>query len=270
MTEELTSLDEDLARLRGYATNLTELGNRIIKDVKFDFDKDHMGLMAFLIVNKQLEHLKSIIILNNNQQYRDTQLIARTMAEGLALIYWASQDQDKRPLQWRSCAWVEEFARYYGKTEYTEYTKEIEVMLSTLCKPFLRAASKNKTMSEITPNDYIRSCRWDEMDDGIFKTVNIKKTFEDAGIKLIYESYYASASNWAHWNPIGIAEAIKPGSGVPNYSKETKYLGAIGYISGFKFLLQSTKFLNGYFKLEFNETLDELEKDFDANSGPTT
>jgi hypothetical protein len=233
-------------------------------------NKDHMGLMAFLIENKQLEHLKSIKILNDNKQYRDTQLIARTMAEGLALIYWASQDPDKRPLQWRSCAWVEEFVNYYGKKEHAEYKKEIEVMLSKLCKPFLKPGSKNKSMSKITPDDYVRSCRWEEMTGGVYKVANIKKTFGDAGIKRIYETYYANASNWAHWNPIAIAEALKTESDVPNYSKETKYLGAIGYICGFKFLMQSTKFLNGYFKLEFDETLDELERTFDANSGPTT
>ena len=89
MTKESTSLDEDLTRLRGYVTHASELVASMIQNIKLDQEKDHMGFMAFLIVNKQLEHLKSIIILNDNGQYRDTQLIARTMAEGLALIYWA-------------------------------------------------------------------------------------------------------------------------------------------------------------------------------------
>jgi hypothetical protein len=115
MSEESTALDRDLGRLHGFATSLRDSTKEILKSIKFDYRNDHMGYMAFLIVNRQLEHLNSIIALNGIQQYRDTQLITRTMLEGLALIYWASKEKDKRPLQWSNCVWIEEFRRYYGK-----------------------------------------------------------------------------------------------------------------------------------------------------------
>ena len=182
----------------------------------------------------------------------------------------AATDPKKRPLKWIACAWVEEFVSYYGTPNNHEYKKEIENNLTIYCTEFLKTSSKGKSISEITPTDFIRGCRWEEKAEGVFNNVSIKKVFETTGLKSIYETYYANTSNWVHWNPIGIAEALKPGSAVPTYGKETKYLGAIGYISGFKCFLQSAKFLNGYFKLEFDKALDTLEKDFDANSGPTT
>jgi hypothetical protein len=229
-----------------------------------------MGAMAYLIVNKQLEHLKSIVVLNDSGQHRDTQLIARTMVEGLALIYWAAADRDKRPLQWRACAWVEEFTILYGKPEYAKYKEEIETMLKTFCTSFLKPSSRGKSIGEITPADYVRGCRWEETATGVFNNVAIRKIFVDAGLEPIYKTYYADTSNWVHWNPIGIAEALNSESGFPTYDRETQYIGAIGYISGFNSLLQSAKFLNGHLKLGFNETLDDLEKDFHANSQPTT
>jgi hypothetical protein len=103
----------------------------MLHNVKLDFYDDHMGFMAFCIVNKQLEHLKSICVLIDDNQHRDTQLITRTMIEGLAILYWASQEPG-RPLHWRVCPWVEEFRRLYGKTIDPSYKKEMDKMLSYL------------------------------------------------------------------------------------------------------------------------------------------
>jgi hypothetical protein len=269
MNETKSDLDKDLARLRGYVVRLGSLVATMEEGVKFDFANDHMGFMALSIVSKQLEHLKSICVLVDAQQYRDSKLITRTMVEGLALIYWAAKDPKTRPLEWRACSWVEEFARLYGTPHYPVYKKEIETMLSAHCTPFLKPSSKHKSLSEITPNDYTRGCRWEEVEEGVFSNVTIKKIFQDAGLEQIYQTYYADTSNWTHWNPIGIGEALQHESDKLAYGNETKYLGALAYITGFNVLLQSARFLNDYFKMDFNKTLDELYGEFCAGSGPT-
>ena len=52
MADGSESLDRDLCRLREYANRLSRLVDEIIKSAEFDYDNDHMGAMAFLIVNQ--------------------------------------------------------------------------------------------------------------------------------------------------------------------------------------------------------------------------
>jgi hypothetical protein len=267
MIEGLSALERDLLRLHGYANRLSELVETMLHRVKFDFYDDHMGFMAFCILNKQLEHLKSICILVDNNQYRDTQLITRTMIEGLALLYWASQDS-ARPLRWRAYPWVEEFRRLYGKAIDPSYKEEMENMLRTVCAHFLKPKAKGKPQTEITPGDYVKGCRW-EMADGKIQPVKIRRVFEDANIGSLYNDFYSDTSNWVHWNAIAIGEALQRTGETVAYSKKTKYLGAIAYVSGFMVLFQSAMFLNDYFNIGSTKDLSDLYDEFKNNSGPT-
>lgn len=108
-----------------------------------------------------------------------------------------------------------------------------------------------------------------EMADGKIQPVKIRRVFEDANIGSMYNGFYSDTSNWVHWNAIAIGEALQRTGETVAYSKKTKYLGAVAYVSGFMVLYQSAMFLNDYFNIGSTKDLSDLYDEFKNNSGPT-
>jgi len=72
-----------------------------LEKAQVDAMGDDMSAMAFCFVNKQMEHIKSVCLLADHQQYRDAWAITRIMLEGLAFLRWANLDH-VRAEDWKS------------------------------------------------------------------------------------------------------------------------------------------------------------------------
>jgi hypothetical protein len=270
MSTSSAQLDKDIARLRFYAVELGTLAYEMQQHAKFKED-DHLGFMELTFVSKQLEHIKSVCKLADADQYQDASIIARVMVEGLAILYWANAAPKERPLNWRAYIWIDQFRRSYGKPDYPEHKAEIELMLKTYCRQYLKPEFKGKPQNEITPDNYRINWRWDENQEAKFVKIAITEIFKETGLKDLYEKFYIPASGWVHWDSISMAEAIHRGAdGSVTWGAETKYMGAVALASGFHALFGSAQLLNEHFSLGFSDRLKKLYEDYIAKKEPTT
>lgn len=261
MPEKPLDLDKEIARLRSYAMELARLTiDDILPNAKFD-EYDHLSFMETSFVVKQVDHLKSVLILVKSEQYQDALGISRVMAEGLALLYWANEEPKERPLNWRAYVWVDQFKRLYGKPAYAEHKAEIELALDKYCRQYLNDASKGKVQKDIVPDDYLVG--WRREDDAVKNKLTPKKVkgvFKDAGLEKIHEALYSPASGWLHWDSISMAESIQrnPDGSIEYGARDLKYIGAQAIATGFHALFGTVTLLNENFKLGLNARLKEL------------
>jgi hypothetical protein len=258
MASDSQELDQDIKRLRGYVVDLGELVAAKMKEgLKYKED-DHLGMMSLAFVSKQLEHLKSIIILVDGGQYRDAFGLSRIMVKGYGLLDWANRDSN-RARNWRAYVWVEQFRYSYGKPANAEQKKGLEVALMVNCRQFLLPESKNKSQEEITPKDYLIKWHREEDDKSKFVKRTIEEIFKSIGLEKIHSSVYADASGWVHWNPFQIADTFQITEATITYDFiETKYLGAVAIVAAFHSLFGSSALLNDHFELGLSDSLDKI------------
>lgn len=260
MTNRLAT-SEDLCNLRGDVERLQTTIKPLLESVKRDAINEDMGLMSFCFLNKKMEHIKSVCILVDSQQYRDAWLISRTMFEGVAFLYWAKEDPS-RAYNWRSYILVEEFKRLYGKPEYLARREEFEYKLQTYCKQFLRKKSINKSQSQITPNDYYNSWYLDKNNEPISITNIIRSTEIMPNVKLepLFLLSYSLPSGWIHWSPQFIGDALRFEYDCLDYCNNSMYLGQLAYMDGFNWLLLSAMVFDELFCLKSCDLHAEFEK----------
>jgi hypothetical protein len=242
--------DEELLHQREKVNRVRDLVTPLLKHVRRDALGDDMSAMAFCFVNKQMEHIKSIYILIDNHQYRDAWAISRIMFEGGALLFWASQDSTHtRAYNWKSYLWVGEFRQWYGKPEYLLKKTEIEFNLKTHCTQFLKGDAKEKTQGQITPKNY--GNKW--------HTENLKDIIDELKFAQLYGPVYSLTSGWLHWDSYLINMALEYEGDNADYTNETKWVGILAYIIGYRSLLLSAKVFDDLFDLRS----PDLQAEFD-------
>jgi hypothetical protein len=266
----MSNLDTEITRLRYYAAELAKLAKEMQNKIVFQ-EEDHLGFMKLTFLSKQLEHIRSVCILTDADQYRDALIIARVMVEGLAILEWANADPKERALNWSAYIWIEQFNRSYGKTDYPKHKAEIEHMLNTYCRQYLKPDFKDKPQNEIVPDNYRANWKWDENDDAKFVKVKIVEIFKETYLKDLYEQLYIPASGFVHWDSASMAGAInRKDDGSIIWGAKTKYLGAMALASGFHALFVSAQLLNEHFSLGFSDRLKKLYEDYLAKKEPPT
>lgn len=259
MINEL-AIRENLRKLRVDVERLQSIIAPLLGVVRHDANNETMGLMSFCFVNKQMEHIKSVCILVDNQQYRDAWLISRTMFEGEAFLHWAKEDPS-RAYNWRSYIWVEEFKRLYDRPDFSASKAEIESRLETYCRQFLKKGRKDKPQSQITPPDYLSSWHIDEEN----KLVSISEIIKNAeigfGVKLepLFLVNYSLPSGWIHWSPQFIGDALEFEDDCLSYCNDSMYLGILAYMNGFNSLLISAMVFDELFCLKSSDLHTEFE-----------
>jgi len=257
MTPE-SALEEELLRQREKVDRAQNLVTPLLEIARFDASNEDMGLMAFSFVHKQMEHIKSVCILIDNQQYRDAWGISRIMFEGLVLLLWSSRDYT-RAYNWRSYMWVGEFKQWYGKPEYLLKQKEIELNLKTHCTQFLRKKSKNKPQDQIIPDDYFKQWYIGIRDEGKSPVpLNTEEMIDEIKLKLLYHPAYNLVSGWFHWDSYIFDQILKSEVDCANYA-ETKWLGLIAYESGYRSLLACAAIFDDLLGLHSPALRAELE-----------
>lgn len=252
--------DEYISNIRSINAELTGLVLDMLQHVKFDAQKDYLGLMICSFAYKQLEHLKSVHLLIDGGQHRDAQAIARIMMEGFAKLKWASGAPIERSRDWIEYSAVERFRIFYNKPQYTKYKSEIELGLKEHGTKFLKKESKAKPLSEITPDDYITNWRLIPKGDN-FNKRSVKDVFKDLGYEEVHEMIYSPLSDWIHWGSLSLQGAISVTDDALVYGTETKHLGVISLAVAFDSLNDTAKLLDDHFKLGYTSRLTKLSKD---------
>jgi len=100
---------EDLPNLKKQVENLREVFHQNYEK-RFEYPKyNHFSFMLLCFLNKQFEHLNSVLNLVNSELYSDAMIISRNMIEGFAIINWVSKDKNKRDLRWRKYCVVTDY-----------------------------------------------------------------------------------------------------------------------------------------------------------------
>lgn len=249
-------IDEELRQLREDINRLLQITESLIKNVSFDRRKDHMGFMALCFVSKQIDHVESICLLEDNNKYRDAWLLSRIMFEGLAFLYWASQDPVNRPYNWKSYYWVEEFKRSYGKSIDQSHKTEIEDGLKAYCTQFLKKKSIDKDIAQIIPDDYYN--RW-YISRKNSPPVRINDIIKSVNLGLLEKPVYSMTSGWIHWDSFTIGQVLQFDGSCFSYSNETKWIGILAFETGYMSLLLSDALLDSHFKLDSPKLQEELK-----------
>ncbi len=247
---------QDIPRLIQFADKLIKLADATTRQANFG-ENDHLALMSLCFVCKQIEHLKSIIILSESRQYRDAGLIARSMIEGLCILLWAARKPQERPLQWKSYAWVEDYKLMLKKEKAGEKidpaTKaRIKEQLPIYGAYFLKN-KKNQINSLHLSSDLYRN-KW--IDQSVYEVC--KEVEGD----LLYEAIYRETSQWIHWTIRGMSSAIRRNDSTFRYINTSEDMGATALASGFQSLFQSAKLLNGHMKLGFDNKLENIREEY--------
>lgn len=247
---------QDIPNLILFADKLINLADSMTQKVDFG-EENHLALMSLCFVSKQIEHLKSIRILVESVQYRDAGLIARSMIEGLCLLLWAAREPQKRPFQWKSYAWVEDYKLLLKKELAGERvdpaikTRIIE-QLRIYGTEFLKKNKKTDNFSDSHEDPYRSS----------WTNKNVYEICKEVGGDLLYEKIYRDTSQWIHWTVKGMSSAISRDDVTFKYTNTTAEMGATALASGFQSLFQSAKLLNDYFGLGFDNKLKKLQEEY--------
>jgi len=198
-TKELPFFEE---RCRGIHDLAITVGNAIPRTAS----DDHFAFMALCFLDKQIEHIESILILLKEGSYRDATLVARSMIEGTGQLLYAAQDPQKRAKQWKDFAAVTsrrklQKALNAGNASDATQQANVENLLKIqgpqfYTKKALDAAAKGKPLPD---NPYWRN--W----TGMSYTDVLNEVKADKLLDFVYGPF----SEWHHWSPEGFITSIK-------------------------------------------------------------
>ncbi len=177
------------------------LGSEILKSVRHAED-DHYAFMAATFLAKQIGHAEAILVLDDHQ---DTQLIVRSMLEGMCYLFWAYRDNPTRALRWREFSYVVDW-RYMrsldatGKPVEPERRAEVDSRIQARGQQFMtEKAQKCMRQGRPLPADPYEY-EWTGQ--------SIRSIFSEVNSLRVYDKAYASLSAWHHWSPGGIGLAL--------------------------------------------------------------
>jgi hypothetical protein len=164
-------------------------------------NRDDLAFMGICFLSKQLCHAESLVMIVPR---KDSTLIARTMAEGLAQFLWASKEPESRPNAWRAYAVIEDYRSIprlesRGCSPTPEMIRSIEKEMAEVGPMFytdkaMKAVEAGRPLPERPHYDSWR------------KKVSIRKIFEEIKGSDIYSFFYGPFSTWAHWSSKAFAD----------------------------------------------------------------
>jgi len=255
MNNDSAKAIQAIPNLIQFAKKLIALTDDMSKQASFN-DTDHLALMSLCFVSKQIEHLRSILILIESGQYRDAGLIARSMIEGLCILLWAAKKPQERPFQWKSYAWVEDYRLMLKKERAGEKvdSSKKSMIIEQLHKygtPFLKNNTKINHL-QLSRDPYRK--KWIDK--------NVYEICKDVEGDLLYERIYRETSQWIHWTIKGMSWAICRNDLAFEYTNRSEDIGATALASGFQSLFESSKLLNDHLKLGFDDKLGNIRKEY--------
>jgi len=246
-----------LPGLRRWVNDLLALTDEIMQRVPYSED-DHFGFMALCFIGKQVDHMKSILMLDESP---DVALIARSMIEGLCQLLWTTKDPGTRGLQWRAYSYIHDWRVMQEKIEAGEpVDKEsrarIKKGLRLYGDQFLKPeARKKRDKGEPLSKDPYRK-GWTEH--------QVRQICEEVKGELLYLHLYRPFSDYHHWNPSGLGVAIKRQQNRVIYSSGSPQVTATALAIAFHCLLQTVEVVDKHLKLGVTGRVAELGDGFIA------
>ncbi len=246
--------------------NLLELVNKFIEE-KMEFNSDdHFAFMGLCFLAKQIEHLRSMRILLNSEQFSDTMIIARIMVEGLAILGFALNNPDEKiPLKWRRFSVILDYRLLLEKIKNGEtiVKKDIDEIFDDLLNfGNLFFKNKNKVFleSELLSHDPF-SKSWSIKNNG---NVIMKSDFlKNIGGELL--SLYKELSGWVHWDTKEIGQKIELNNNRLKITANDPHDAKLSLGAGFLSLYGVVEMLNRHFNFRFDDKLNEIKSRFESD-----
>jgi hypothetical protein len=269
MIDQLNKRVEQIPILREHATQLLSLAKVIVSSRNGAYESnDFLGAMADVFMHKQMDHLKSICILVDAEQNPDALIIARSSFENMALLLWSAHGppRENRPRRW----FLYEIKESYCKMMKGEYDdlgldpKKFETAIHQDIQKYAdilltKAAKKNlhqgKALS-IDPDPFV-----------IRRLPPMKNIFDELKKegKIDQKAYplYQILSQWPHGTPQGMGMVFRHDGNFFSHDKATdKYLGGCAIMTGLQSLNITASLFDDHFKLDFQDRLEELRKQY--------
>lgn len=241
------------------AEKLRDLSESALSELTTDMN-DHFGVMAIFFLSKQYEHMKAIIAL---RQHRDSELVARSMLEGLVQFVWAAQDQS-RAFDWR----------VYGHVHNFRQLREDPGLLSNDPEAVKR---HEEALAEYGTKFFTAKARAAESQGGempkdpFFKEwtgKSLKELCGEVQADALYR-FYRRFSDWHHWSFAGLSRALDTSNPkFVSYKPESKMSAAHALVLGFQCLYQTCEIAGKHFDLHLDESLERIRNQhFEDNQG---
>ncbi len=253
----------DLPKLLALTGSLVEFTEKLLaKPIRYSED-DHLAFMGLLSVSQQLQFLKSIRLLVENNLGASAELIARAMLEGMCLFLWCAKDSPSRPLQWRAFSLVKDFRLMMHKRtkgEVVDPARERKILdgLGKYGDALLsnKGREARKKGKQSLRDDYIK--KWPT-------SVSKKQMFEEVEGGLLYQEVYSNMSDLTHWDIASFAGRIRRGSqGVYFLEDSSRTESATALAVGYQSLLQSLELFDSHLRLQKGQGISDLKQQYIA------
>jgi hypothetical protein len=246
----------DFPILVKYCTELVSITDALLSQkIKYRED-DHFAFMTVAFADRQLIHMRTILVLAREKCFPDSNAIARQMIEGMAILLWAEQKPAKRALRWKVHVLISDYNLVLEKEKsWKEVKPEIKASLKAQLEVYGEEYLKKDKSLEIDFKDDIFRSKWRFGDDG--KNIEFKVLLENISGGNLY-GIYNEMCDWLHWNSRGIGIYLKRNTSGISFCWEDCGTITRALACGYQALFQTLEVLNRYFKLGAERQLKEI------------
>ena len=249
-----TWVDGRVPILKNYSQRLIDLSAEILTQLHTP-NEDHLGVMSICFLSKQFDHLNAIMLLGT---HRDSELVARSMLEGLAQFIWAVNGGQERARRWRDFGHIHNLRQLRNNPSLTTpdsvFKERVENNVQAFGNTFY---SKNALNSEkrgiMLPGDPF-AIDWTCM--------SVKELFGQVESDGTLYRYYMRFAEWHHWAFAGFARALDITGSSINYKPKSKVSAAQALAAGFQCLFQTCELVSQHFQLSFGPRLEDLKAEY--------
>ncbi|CAN5822466.1 hypothetical protein BH24DEI2_BH24DEI2_20630 [soil metagenome] len=148
-------------------------------------------------------HLQSILALIETQNYRDADLIARVMIEGIAYLRWAAEKPEIRAYRWRAFAWLVDLKNLQqqdclGENVDLEYKQRVLEKIDKHEQILLKPKYLDIDEKDI-PSDPEKRYIKDWFVNELGEKAKLKDIVESTSVSEALWSIYERTSDRVHW-----------------------------------------------------------------------
>jgi len=257
-TSENDKAVRDLPKLLKWTGSLVEFTDKLLAEPIRYSEDDHLAFMGLLSVSQQLQFLKSIRLLVENNLGVSAGLIARAMLESMCSFLWCGLVPKSRPLGWRAYAYVKDFrlmrqkearGEIVPKTKKTEICRGLQKYGNHL---LTRTARDAQQEGHALPQDpYVK--QW--------PSITVEQMFQQVQATSLYEHIYRDLSELTHGSVAAFGASIRRGHHSVEYSAAfSPALSATALAVGFQSLLHSLELLDTHLRLWKGQEIVNLKQ----------
>ncbi len=227
----------------GRLINLTRICLLNASNVVIDESND-FAFVAMLFLNKQLDHAESLRLLLPR---RDTCLIARSMFDGDCRLQWIAQDPIDRARRWRAFSFVHDFHIIKDQISRGQSVSEVDqARIDSGIKEFGNLFRKQSSDKQETNESFYKFWHGNH---------HLSEMAEAIGAKEFYDQIYDEMSEWEHWTPAGLGDAVTRSGIHISYTIASQRVSALSLWVAFNCLSNAIYICQGPLLMNTSETL---------------